>query len=125
MKPVVALIAPIAAAASLAASVRFLVVEPEGFGHLCSAAAAPGWCAPRAAAIALFSSGALAATAVGAGIVATVARRRGAGIAAVCLGTMALVLYAVEAGAVALLLGLLAWSRPREREAGGGGEQEA
>ena len=125
MKPLVTLIASIAAAAGLAASLRFLVVEPEGFAHLCGAAAAPWWCAPRATAIAAFSTGALAVAADGDAVVTTVTRRPGAGLAAACLGTMALVLYAVEAGAVAFLLGLLAWSRPREREPGGGGEQEA
>lgn len=125
MKALVSLIASIAAAAGLAASLRFLVIEPEGAAHLCSAAAGPWWCAPRAAAIALFSSGTLAVAAVGAGVIATFTRRRAAGLAAACLGAAGLVLYAVEAGAVGFLLGLLVWSRPRAREAGGGREQEA
>jgi hypothetical protein len=115
----------VAAAAALAAVLRYLVIEPEDFAHLCSAAAAPWWCAPRAAAITAFSSGALAVAAVGAGVIAIVTRRRGAGGTAACLGVAGLVLYAVEAGAVAFLLGLLALARPRERQAGGGGEQEA
>lgn len=115
----------VTAAAALAALLRYLVIEPEGLAHLCSAAAAPWWCAPRAAAITAFSSGALAIAAVGAGVLAIVTRRRGAGGAAACLGAAGLVLYTVEAGAVALLLGLLALARPRERQARGGGEQEA
>ncbi len=115
----------VTAAAALAALLRYLVIEPEGLAHLCSAAAAPWWCAPRAAAITAFSSGALAIAAVGAGVLAIVTRRRGAGWAAAGLGAAGLVLYAVEAGAVALLLGLLALARPRKRQARGGGEQEA
>jgi hypothetical protein len=115
----------VTAASALAALLRYLVIEPEGVAHLCSAAAAPWWCALRAAAIAAFATGALAVGAVGAGIVAIVTRRPGAGRAAACLGAAGLVLYAVEAGAIAFLLGLLALARPRERQARGGGEQEA
>lgn len=103
----------VTAAAALAALLRYLVIEPEGLAHLCSAAAAPWWCAPRAAAIAAFSTGALAVAAVGAGVVATVTRRPGAGLSAASLGAAGLVLYSVEAGAVGLLLGLLALARPR------------
>jgi hypothetical protein len=125
VKPFVPLTFAITAAAIAAAALRFLVVEPEATAHLCSAPGAPWWCAARAAAIAAFGSGALAAAAVLAGVVATATRRRGAALAAVALGVAGLVLYAVEAGAVAFLLGLLALARPRERQARGGGEQEA
>jgi hypothetical protein len=124
VKPFVPLTFAIAAAGIAAAALRFLVVEPEATAHLCSAPGAPGWCAARAIAIAAFGTGALAAAAVLAGVVATVTRRTGAAVAAVALGVAGLVLYSVEAGAVAFLLGLLALARSRERQAPGGSEQE-
>jgi hypothetical protein len=125
VKPFVPLTLAIAGAGIAAAALRLLVVEPEATAHLCSAPGAPSWCTARAAAIAAFGSGALAAAAVLAGVVATVTRRAGAALAAVALGVAGLVLYSIEAGAVGLLLGLLALARPRERQARGGGEQEA
>ena len=125
MKPFVSLTVAVAVAAALAASLRFLLIEPEGFAHLCSAAAAPWWCAPRAAAITVFSSGALSVAAVGVGVLAIVTRRPATGLSAACLGAACLALYSVEAGAVAFLLGLLALARPRQRQARGGAEQEA
>lgn len=113
MKPFVFLTVSVTIAAALAAALRFFVIEPEALAHLCGAAGAPWWCVPRAAAIAAFSTGALALAAVGAGVAAIVTRRPGAGLFAACLGAAGLVLYAVEAGAVAFLAGLLALARPR------------
>ncbi len=125
MKPFVLPTAAITATAVLAALLRFLLVEPEAVAHLCGATAAPWWCTLRAAAIAAFASGALAVAAVGAGAAAIVTLRAGAGLAAACLGIAGLVLYSVEAGAVAFLLGLLALGRAREGEPGGRSQREA
>lgn len=115
----------IALALALAALLRFRLVEPEHLAHLCGAVAAPWWCTVRAAVIAAFASSALAVAAVAAGGVAIATRRSGAALVAACLGVAGLVLYAVEAGAIALLLGVLALARAPDRQAGAGGEREA
>jgi hypothetical protein len=125
MKSLALVAVPIAAAAAAAALLRVLLIEPEAFAHRCGASAGPWWCTLRAAAIVVFASGGLAVAAIGAGVAATVTRRAGVALSAACLGAAGLVLYSVEAGAVALLLGLLALARARERESGGRTEQEA
>lgn len=114
-----------AIAAVVAALLRFQVVEPEALAHLCGAGAAPWWCALRSALIAAFATHALGVAAVAAGGIAVATRRSGAALAAACLGVAGLVLYSVEAGAIALLLGLLALARPRGRQSGARGEQQA
>jgi hypothetical protein len=118
VKPFVPLTVAVAATTAVAILLRFQFIEPEAYAHLCSAPGAPWWCAPRATAIAAFSSGALAVAAVGAGLAAVATRRRAVALAAVCLGVAGLLLYAVEGGAVSLLLGLLAFARPRTVGAG-------
>lgn len=123
MKPRVVAAIWIAFAAAAAAVLRFEVVEPEGIAHLCGAAAAPWWCTLRAAVIATFAWNALAVAAIAAGVIATATGRSGAALAAACLGIAGLLLYSVEAGAVALLLGLLALAR--DRQPCGCGEQQA
>jgi hypothetical protein len=125
MKTRVVVAVSIAIAGAVAALLRFYVVEPEGVAHLCSAPDAPWWCAPRAAVIAAFTTNALAVAAVAAAGIALATRRSGLALAAVCLGVGGLVLYAVEAGAIAFLLGLIALARPRDRQAGARGEQQA
>lgn len=125
MKTPVGVAISIAIAAAVAAVVRFQIVEPEDLAHLCSAAGAPWWCALRAAVIAAFATNALAVAATAAGGISIATRRSGAALGAVCLGVAGLVLYSVEAGAIALLLGLLTLARPRARQAGARGEDEA
>ena len=115
----------VAIAAAAAAIVRFQLVEPEGIAHLCSATAAPRWCTLRALAVAAFATNALAVAAVVAGAIAIATRWSGAALAAACLGVAGLVLYAVEAGAIGFLLGLIALARPRDRQPGARGEQQA
>jgi hypothetical protein len=102
---------PIVASFAAAFLVRFELVEPATLAHLCESAAAPWWCAPRAAVIAAFASGALAAVSVGAGVAATVTRSARWALGAACLGAAGLVLFSYQAGAVALLLGLLVLAR--------------
>jgi hypothetical protein len=113
VKPFVPLTVAVAATTAVTILLRFQLIEPEAYAHLCSAPGAPWWCTPRAGLIAVIGSGALAVAAVGAGVIAIATRRTGAGLAAACLGTAGLALYAVEAGAVGLLLALLAFARPR------------
>ena len=125
MKTPVGVAISIAIAAAVAAVVRVQIVEPEDLAHLCSAADAPWWCALRAAVIAAFATNALAVAAAAAGGISIATRRSGAALGAVCLGVAGLVLYSVEAGAIALLLGLLALARPRARQAGARGEEQA
>lgn len=125
MKPFISLTAFVAAVVAVAAMVRLLVVEPEPVVHLCGAAAAPWWCTLRAGVIAAFATNALAIAAVAAGVLAAATRRSGVALAAIGLGVAGLVLYSVEPGAVAFLLGLLALTRPRDREPGRRREREA
>lgn len=125
MRRVTAPVFAIATSVAIAAGVRFQIVEPEGLAHLCSASAAPWWCTLRAAVIAVFATNALAIAAVAAGGIAIATRRSGAALAAACLGVAGLVLYAVEAGAIACLLGLLTLARARTRQAGARSEEQA
>lgn len=125
MKSRIVAVVSIAIAAAAAGLLRFYVVEPETIAHLCGAPGAPWWCALRSAVIAVFASNALAIAALAAGGTAIVFRRSGAAIAAACLGIAGLMLYSVEAGAIAFLLGLIALARPRKREPGARGEQQA
>lgn len=125
MKPLVVAAVSIAIAAAAAAAVRFLIVEPEEMAHLCSAAAAPWWCTMRAVIVAAFATDALAIAAVASGLLAIVTHRSGAALAAACLGVAGLVLYAVEAGAIGFLLGLLALARSHQRRSDARSEQQA
>jgi hypothetical protein len=112
-------------AALAAALLRVYVVDPEAIAHLCGAPGAPWWCVLRAAVVAAFGTSALAIAALVVAGIAIVIRRSGAAIAAACLGVAGLMLYSVEAGAIAFLLGLIALARPRDREPGARGKQQA
>jgi hypothetical protein len=125
MKTLVVAAFSIVLALAVAAVVRFQIVEPEAMAHLCGAAAAPLWCMLRTAVIAAFASNALAIAAVAAGGIALATRRSGAALAAACLGAAGLVLYAVEAGAIGILLGVLALARARGRQGHARSEQQA
>lgn len=87
------------------------MVEPEPIVHLCGSAAAPWWCGARALVVAAFATNALAVASVAAGVGATLTRSSGLALAAACLGLAGLVLYSVEPGATAFLLGLLVLAR--------------
>jgi hypothetical protein len=125
MKTRVAAAVSIVLAAVAAALLRFYVVEPEAVAHLCGAPDAPWWCALRSGVIAAFGTNALAVGALAAAAIAIVSRLSGAGLAAACLGVAGLMLYSVEAGAIAFLLGLIALARPRNRQPRARGEQQA
>jgi hypothetical protein len=125
MRTRIVAVAAILIAALAAALLRFYVVEPEAIAHFCGAPGAPWWCALRAAVVAAFGTSALAIGALVVAGIAIVVRRSGAAIAAACLGVSGLMLYSVEAGAIAFLLGLIALTRPRDRQPGARGEQQA
>ena len=109
VRPATLIVGTVAAAAAM----RFALLEPEPIVHLCGSAGAPWWCTARSAAIAAFATNGLAVVAVAAGILAVLARSSRLALAAACLGMAGLVLYSVESGAVAFLLGVLVLARPR------------
>jgi hypothetical protein len=102
---------PIGTSFGLAYALRFGLIEPAALAHVCGAAAAPWWCGLRGAVIVAFASGGLALAALASAGAATLLRARGWALAAVCLGVAGLVLFSYEAGAVALLAGLLVLAR--------------
>jgi hypothetical protein len=94
-----------------AAAVRYAALEPEGLAHLCGAAGAPWWCAPRGIAASILHAGALGFAAIAAGIVAILTRASAWALFAACLGAAGLVLYAAATGAAGFLLGFLVLAR--------------
>ncbi len=114
-------VVPIAISFALAYALRFGLIEPAAIAHVCGAAPAPWWCSLRGAVIAAFASGGLALAALASAGLATLLRARAWAFAAVCLGVAGLVLFSSEAGAVALLAGLLVLARDehaRRQQAG-------
>ncbi len=105
------LAAAVPAAAAVAYALRIGLIEPEAFGQLCAGSPAPGWCWPRALLIDAIHSGVLGAGAFALGALATFRRKPGVAAAAAALGAVGLVLYDADAGAVGLLLGMLALAR--------------
>ena len=101
----------VAASAAAAVAIRYAIIERTELAHLCESAGAPPWCMLRAAAVAGLTTTAPGIAAVAAGIVATLTRSSAWGLVAACLGAAGLLLYAVETGAVAFLLGLLVLAR--------------
>ena len=92
-------------------ALRHLLIEPESIAHSCGSPGAPWWCAARALVIAAFATNAIAVAAVVAGVLAILTRRSGLAVVAACLGVAGLVLYSYEAGAAALLAGLVVLAR--------------
>ena len=101
----------VALALAAAAALRFAVVEPAGIAHLCGAAYAPWWCAPRALLVWVLALGAPGLGASAAGVLATFARSPAWALVAAGLGAAGLLLYSVATGAVGFLLGLLVVAR--------------
>lgn len=102
---------PIAITLAAAMALRHGLIEPETIAHSCGSPGAPLWCAPRAVVIAAFATNGIAIGSVVAGVLAIVTRRSSLAVLAACLGVAGLVLYSYEAGAVALLAGLLVLAR--------------
>lgn len=103
----------IAAAGGLAATVRFLFIEPAAIGETCEAHAALWWCSLRLVLVQGFLHHVYGCAAVAVAIASLVARRPWLAVLAAALGVFAMVLYDVELGAFALLVGVLREARLR------------
>jgi len=107
-----------AAAALLAAWLRWSFIEPEKIGSACAAAEAPWWCVFRQAlmlATAYNLFGALPLAAAVTAILASGRRHLWAGHAALALGGVGLVLYNASLAAIAVVLAVLALAYRRDR----------
>jgi hypothetical protein len=101
-------IALAAAAAGLAAALRFLVIEPAHLAWACQVAEGePWWCLPRQAVIVTLRVEALGWASVALGIFAFVRGGIPLAMGAVAAGGAGLMLYAAGPAALGLLLGLL------------------
>jgi len=90
-----------------AAALRTLLIEPSDIGHICDAAASPGWCSWRQAAVLGFLGYGYGYAALAAALLALLWNHPLAAWLAAALGLVALQLYCFDAGAFALLLGSL------------------
>jgi hypothetical protein len=97
-------LALVAAAASV---LRYGVIEPPAVANLCTAGGGPSWCTWRQWAVLGFLGYTYGYAALTAAFVALFLRHPLAAWLAAALGVAALVLYCVEAGAFALLVGAL------------------
>jgi hypothetical protein len=97
----------LALVALAASALRYGVIEPPAVAHLCTAGGGPGWCAWREWAVLGFLGYTYGYAALTAAFVALFWRHPLAAWLAAALGVAALVLYCVEAGAFALLVGAL------------------
>ncbi|HEY4143724.1 hypothetical protein [Pinirhizobacter sp.] len=98
----------ILAAGGLAAVVRFLFIEPAAIGETCEAQAALWWCSLRLLLVKGFIFHQLYGwVAFAVAIASMTMRRPWLAVLAAALGIYAMVLYCVELGAFALLVGIL------------------
>lgn len=86
-------------------ALRALLIEPSTIAHLCDAAASPGWCAWRQAAVTGFLGYGYGYAALAAALLALLCKHPLAAWLAAALGLAALQLYCADAGAIALLVG--------------------
>ncbi|WP_250634148.1 hypothetical protein [Pinirhizobacter soli] len=103
----------IAAVGGLAAAVRFLFIEPAAIGETCEAQAALWWCSPRLLLVQGFLHHIYGWAAVAAAIASLAVRRPWLAMLAAALGVFSMVLYGVELGSFALLVGVLREARLR------------
>ena len=109
--PMVSFLLLLAGSTALAAWVRISIVEPEAIAQACVAANA-GWrCALREFAVFGFLHNAFAATALLAGVLASIVRWRLLAALAIVAGVAGAVFYTYELSGVGLLLGALVWVR--------------
>jgi hypothetical protein len=110
----------IACAFAAAAAVRYLLVEPEGYGFLCESGG-PWWCRARDAVIVAFHSKAIGWLAAAAAVVAFAIGNRALAVIAAALGACGLILYNYDLSAVAFVLAVLILARaPRDQAASTG-----
>lgn len=120
----------VVASTALAMLVRYALIEPVEVAHRCDAGAGAWWCAVREAAVLAFTRGPdtwwsgasgvsalgwIGAAALAAGGLALLWRRPGTATLAAAVGAVALVLYCFQAGALALLIGVLVLARSQAR----------
>ena len=103
----------IAAVGGLAAAVRFLFIEPAAIGETCQAQAALWWCSLRLLLVQGFLYRVYGWAAVATAIACLAVRRPWLAVLAAALGVFSMVLYGVELGAFALLVGVLREARLR------------
>lgn len=94
-----------------AAVLRYGLIEPAQMADLCGADGGPRWCAWRQWAVVAFLGYGYGYAALTAAFLALVLRHPLAAWLAAALGAAALVLYCFEAGAFALLVGVLRLAR--------------
>jgi hypothetical protein len=117
LPPVLLPALPAIAALAAALALRHLAIEPAAIAHVCDPAPWAGACAARTLAILTFVNQELGWLALGAGVVATLARSRPLASLALACGCAGLVLYSYEPAAVGTLLGLLVLVRARAQAA--------
>jgi len=116
IRPILRALVPwllIAAAGGVAAAVRFLFIEPAAIGETCEAHAALWWCSLRLVLVQGFYYNIYGWTAVALAIASLAVRRQWLAVLAAALGAYAMVLYCVELGSFALLVGILREARIR------------
>ncbi|WP_424683556.1 hypothetical protein [Frateuria sp. YIM B11624] len=97
----------LALVAVAAAALRYGMIEPPAVANLCTANGGPAWCAWRQWAVLGFLSYGYGYAALTAAFIALFWRHPLPAWLAAALGVAALVLYCFEAGAFALLVGVL------------------
>jgi len=95
----------VALTGAAAFALRALLIEPSTIAHLCDAAASPGWCAWRQAAVTGFLGYGYGYAALAAALLTLLWKHPLAAWLAAALGLAALQLYCADAGAIALLVG--------------------
>lgn len=95
-----------AAVATVAALLRWQLIEPVAWGVRCVADPWSDWCAVRSLTLELMQQQRIGWLAAACGLVAVVSASRPAGVLALLSGAFAMTLYAVEPGTVGLLLGV-------------------
>lgn len=103
----------IAAVGGVAAAVRFLFIEPAAIGETCQAQAALWWCSLRLGLVQGFLHHIYGWAAVAVAIGCLAVRRPWLAVLAAALGVFSMVLYGVELGSFALLVGVLREARLR------------
>lgn len=96
---------------------RQYLIQPPEIAHRCNTATltlitpGPWWCSVRAAIIMTYAWGGLSTAAIALALGALWIRRAWIGFATLAIGSMAIVWYSYEAGAIAITVGALVLAR--------------
>ncbi len=99
-----------AAATTVAGLLRWQLIEPLAWGMRCATDPWSDWCVVRSLILELIQQQRIGWLAAACGLIAVGSANRPAGGLALLAGVFAMTLYAVEPGAVGLLLGLVTLS---------------